>query len=308
MNRFLVGIFLVVCASSAMVRSVESPTTAVENPHWSKKGCRICHGDSGEIAANPIDNSDELCLSCHNGQRARAELHPIGRTFAGPQTRRPDGWPTLEGKLACVTCHDVLLGCLHVEGQSIKDSRFLRGESPVGSTAFCTRCHVESAHEKWNPHRMSHNGFAWNEACRFCHTELMQAGDVLKRTGASKLRAPEPSLCIGCHTSHFDFFEPGHTGALVSDRMFDTIRSRIAAQEPPLNPISVLLPLRASQTVVCSTCHNPHESGVFSEKSPLSPGALNANGKSNHHGLRLPGNALCAACHGEALGELRRTK
>jgi len=286
--------------------SSPSSASAVENPDWARNGCRVCHGD-GDFKPIPLETTDVLCLTCHNGQRASAEPHPIGRTFAGPQIRSPTDWPTPGGKLACVTCHDILQGCTHAEGQAVKNSRFLRDHALVGTTEYCARCHVESTHEKWNPHRMNRDGAVWGNACLSCHTELMQGGANALRTGRSNLKAPEPTLCLGCHTSHVEFFEPGHTGVSVTDRMLTHIETQDTTPMPATSSRpSQVLPFGPRRTIVCSTCHNPHERGVFPENNLLALGALGQErGSQRGYGLRFPGSTLCMACHGDGWRDQR---
>jgi cytochrome c peroxidase len=55
------------------------------------------------------------------------------------------------------------------------------------------------------------------------------------------------------------------------------------------------LPLGRDSTIVCSTCHNPHQQGLFHSESVLSLGAIPAGG-GDPVALR-GGKQICGECH-----------
>ena len=146
-------------------------------------------------------------------------------------------------------------------------------------------------------------------ACQFCHHALLDQRDRLVRTGQPELRSDPAILCRSCHIEHIDYFEPGHVGAKASAE----IKAYMAAVEqipPGQRPDSerikealrtkrepTRLPLSDGDTVVCSTCHNPHEQGVFPQNSVLAYGAIRTGQKQKELRLRGIGREFCFACH-----------
>ena len=59
----------------------------------------------------PPAEVDEVCVKCHDGEKAAAEFHPVDRNFEAPNLVKPDKWPLIEDRIVCLTCHDMKLGC-----------------------------------------------------------------------------------------------------------------------------------------------------------------------------------------------------
>ncbi len=276
-----------------------------ENPHWSAEGCASCHavGD-GEFSTIPVNEIDGLCLGCHDGVRASEELHPIGRSFDSPQITLPKDWPAPEGRLGCITCHNVRQACQPQPVRPALNSVFLRSEPTAN--AYCNQCHTAAAdHGQLNPHRMlDADGQVNKQTCTFCHQSEMPTGPSARRTGDSRLQMDPILLCLRCHQSHTDYFEPGHIGIKPSSQILERISKLNQAQslEHPEAHAAVRskyasLPLSPEGRVTCSTCHNPHQQGVFPEGSVLGCGARRldrADGGLPHRGLDRD---LCGACH-----------
>jgi hypothetical protein len=290
--------------SAVQSSSTRSPTTPVVNPHWSTDRCQTCHVDGRfDDIDRDLLQQPENCLACHNGKLAAMERHPIGRTFASPQIRKPDHWPTPDGRLACVTCHDVTIACRQPQPRSAGNPNFLR--PPVGDhsgavsnqTAFCASCHVPPARASFNPHQMlTPDDTLIESSCGFCHGSEMNRSSR-NRTGNAHLITPEPLLCLGCHREHNDYFEPGHIGTKMPETMLEELRN-----QPPdpsagvTSPLNHIFPPDEDGRMVCSTCHNPHQVGLFPRESVLSLGGMtDVKGGS---ALRLPASQFCAACHG----------
>ena len=239
--------------------------------------------------------ADRVCLSCHDGRLASAEKHPIGRPIPTGSVKLPEHWPVADGRLGCLTCHDLTPTSGH-HGQPrdqnadrpLENPNFLRGTAAGPRLAFCGQCHVANAGQtRFNPHRMlSADGKIQEQACLFCHTSPFAPGRLSERTGDAALKRDAISLCIGCHTQHVDFFEPGHIGVTATPEI--VARMAAADRQPPGQPVPraeierasqrrerpVRMPLGRDNIVVCSTCHNPHQAGVFPGSSVLAIGAI----------------------------------
>lgn len=289
-------------SQTPQIQPVHSPANMPsQNPHWRDDGCGVCHSiNAGTVVPISRDEVDLLCLGCHNGAQAPREPHPIGRLFSGDQVRRPDSWPVVNDRLSCLTCHDVLMHCKPAPRRPATNPVMLRGPRVEGS-AWCAQCHVADLHKQHNPHIMiDPHGSPRSESCRFCHSADVSHGSA-HRTGDARLNSPEPTLCAQCHRQHLDFFSPGHIGitpsAAVLEQMIQT-DIRLRAVLTPDHATHAALPLSNGQ-VVCSTCHNPHQEGVFAKNSGLGLGALRWPREPNQiPAQRLPGRELCSACHG----------
>lgn len=291
--------------------AASQPAGRAENPHWSENGCRHCHRLE-ENRVLPVDQKsvNELCWKCHDGKQAAREVHPVGRLFSGEQVRRPEGWPAPGGALSCLTCHNVRLACDRPYPRPTLRGSFLRPVSGQGPTAFCGECHVAAFQPgagRFNVHRMLDGTGQRNlSVCRFCHLPSLDLNGPPMRSGKPLLRADGISLCAACHTTHVDYFEPGHIGHDVTEPM----RTRMLALEPvlwagrPLFPQSQpagteqpRLPLEDNRRIVCATCHNPHQEGVFAQWSVLADGAVAPEQEKTYARLRGLNKDLCYACH-----------
>jgi hypothetical protein len=258
--------------------------------------------------------TDRVCLRCHDGRTARAERHPVGRPIPSATSTLPGGWPAEGGRLGCLTCHDLQPTAGHEKTPSRQrdNPNFLRGGQPASLLTFCNTCHADNEQEaRHNPHRMlTAGGEIDQQACLFCHTRTFKPADLERRTGRRNLKAGGLMLCIGCHTQHVDYFEPGHIGAQVPPSIIAQMTVDRAAPDPPASSGDaealpgvgvghVRLPLGPQDVVVCSTCHNPHQEGVFRAGSPLDLGAIPATrDRQRDVAVRL-GASLCYECHGK---------
>jgi hypothetical protein len=231
-----------------------------------------------------------MCLTCHDGEHARRERHPIGRSFASDQVTLPAGWPALDGKLGCATCHTLRHACSRPGTRPPATPAFVRDYDGVDLAGFCARCHVDDqTHHRFNPHAVQYVNDRVNEsACGFCHLPGITEHERLSRSGRAHLRTGEPTLCLSCHRHHVDYFSPGHVGARVSPK----IKAALTTSDEARN-----LPLAAGETVTCSTCHNPHQRGVFVESSVLARGGTTPERQTGALAMRGFGKTICGACH-----------
>ena len=284
--------------------SVTKQGASVVNPHWRSDQCSVCHSvalnnsvalkDSAALknyAAIRTTDIDAGCLQCHDGVKASPEAHPIGRRLDEERFKKPSGWPMPDGRLTCSTCHDMELACRLEEKTRSVNSNFLRGNAQDTQASFCANCHVMESHERLNAHRMiDASGKPDQAICAYCHTTEMEGASRLHRRGEANLKVSETTLCLGCHSTHIDYFEPGHMGSQMNEATRKQLKSSGLGQR---------LPLVNNNTVTCSTCHNPHEAGVFAPGSELEIGALNFTTDSPRPKLRGLGKEICSACHAQ---------
>jgi len=292
--------------------ATSAPVHAV-NPHWTADGCRYCHEfEAGKPVPIPPAGVDAICLRCHGGIHARRERHPMGRLFIPGQVVKPEGWPTIENRLICETCHQHIVAC-RLEARELRDDPdFLRGYEGGSLLAFCALCHIEPKYHRYKLHDMlTRDGKPIESKCLFCHTEEIKRANMMVRTGRAELRTDPLTLCESCHTEHLDYFEPGHPGSTVKPEMrgfmvaFEEL-GFVAGRYPTPGQIEAAarsgrepqhLPLWTGDKVVCSTCHNPHQKGVFPPGSVLAYGAMTPEEMTRRYHLRGVEKEICVACH-----------
>ncbi|HOA72933.1 MAG TPA: hypothetical protein PL151_01165 [Phycisphaerae bacterium] len=297
-------------------RPADRPVTPAPNPHWSREDCFVCHqkGDDGRVLPIPLTQVNALCWTCHDGKRAHQEVHPVARTFASEDVVQPSGWPAPDGLLSCVTCHN--FGPGHARGgpRPEQNAWMLREYTGGSLTEWCAKCHVASpAHKPFNPHVMlTETGEVNTRNCVLCH-RVSEGFDRQVRLGKPDLVADEISLCARCHTRHVDWFTPGHIGKAVPPE----VRAYMLAREDagiegtltreqveaylddPRQPRR--LPLGIGDRVVCSTCHNPHQAGLFPPETDLGMGGMKPRKGQGARSLEMRGlgRGICRGCHNQ---------
>jgi hypothetical protein len=248
-----------------------------KSPHWDKAQCGACH--AGQAKAQPIagDKVDAVCLKCHDGRTAWAEVHPVGRRPPKEFSTPPRDWPLWDGRVGCVTCHDVKQACAFDQPSLVNTTMIRSFTGPAGEDrSLCDACHTASQNPKFNPHlMMTADRKPIRERCLACHTEVLDA-TIKQRTGKPMLRGDDQlQLCRSCHPHHKEQFSPGHIGSPIKPEMLAFMRAReaVGLTAPPGKELveqlkaqnakpTLLLPA-SDGTIVCSTCHNPHQAGLF---------------------------------------------
>ena len=280
------------------------------NPHWKADSCAACHGGGAKKTIS-AQAADEICLSCHDGRKAAMEFHPVSRALDEQKYARPAGWPLIDGRLACVTCHDLKVGCVEGINVAPRNRMMLRNfqEGRNRSQPFCQNCHKEATYQKINPHLMllPDGKEIIEEKCLFCHSKLLDRG-ALGRTGKPSLKIDESSLCRDCHPQHKDSMNQTHIGMKVSGDMLAMmylreitgLRSQVGA--PSMKAAAAAgkrparMPLAAGDVISCSTCHNPHQQGVFPNQSKLAYRAMRVT-DDNKTVSPVHNQVWCRHCH-----------
>lgn len=294
-------------AAAPATRPAEHSTEA-PNPHWKPGTCTACH-ETADSRVQPIPPSkiNDVCWRCHDGKQAHQEVHPVGRKFAGEGIVQPEGWPAPDSLLTCTTCHEFRPDHSLGGPRPAVNPMMLRDYETGPISPFCAKCHVRTpAHKPFNPHHMlTAQGDPMHRNCLLCHTSTTDVLQRTVRTGRPDLQDDEVALCVRCHRRHVDWFEPGHIGitmppamrAYKAAREKSAREAQTAASQPAAVPITPELPLGQGGRVVCSTCHNPHQQGLFPATSPLGLGAMNVNDPHAPQEFRGLGKELCRGCH-----------
>ena len=280
----------------------------VANPHWATDGCTSCHKSDGErLLPIPPEETDAVCVSCHDGIKAPADPHPIGRPANTALVTTPADWPTVDGVIGCLTCHDIKPQCTTPGKRPAVNYLMLREYDQQSPLAYCSRCHRADVGGRFSPHRQRDaTGRIRDDACLFCHAERPEVPADGRRRFEPKLRVATSELCLNCHSKHWDLSLLGHVDRPVTPRIRqwmlirelglengDDVQelARLAA-ESERGPAR--LPL-GEDKVTCYTCHNPHYAGLFPSDSEL--GALAGNPQDRAAGLRTDWIDLCSQCH-----------
>ncbi len=274
------------------------PTSAgAENPHWSATQCSACHvmhhGRADRLAAASVD---QLCLGCHDGTKARMEAHPVGRLAETRGIVLPAGWPSDNGRLACLSCHDIQRHCDPAARRPAVNAAMLRAFDPDDRLYLCLQCHQQTESWRISPHRnLNASRQVVTATCTFCHTRTPEITADGARRGTPQLHAEGSALCLTCHAKHWDVSPRGHVDRPVNQHAAaadaDDAALPVAAtpaRVPPHLPLS-------DNRVTCYTCHNPHQPGLFPPASPL--GAVSDDPADAHAALRTPSATLCLQCH-----------
>ncbi len=294
------------------------PGSAAVNPHWNPERCTSCHTavDDRLLPIAP-EAADDLCLSCHDGVKAPADPHPIGRQAQSEIVATPDDWPTVHGAIGCLTCHDIQRHCDAAARRPAVNYVLLRHWDPQQPLEYCGNCHRTDIGRRFSPHRQRDAaGKVREDACLFCHTQRPEVPPDGRRRFQPHLRVESSELCLNCHTRHWDLSPLGHVNRPVPPK----IRQWMLMRELSLNADLELpqvarlaeeagrsparLPLghtgsgggrAAREVVTCYTCHNPHYTGLFPADSEL--GALASNPQDRASALRTNWIDLCSECH-----------
>ena len=306
------GLLLGVSLGLATAFAAPAPAQKAPNPHWKRDACGQCHKiENGKHLAITPAAADELCLSCHDGRKAAYEFHPIGRAFDGQKYTKPKAWPLVDNRLGCLTCHDMSGGCSPTLEKPGLNRMFLR-DFQAGrkqSQPFCRNCHQASAYKKIDPHTMllPDKNEVIEEKCLFCHSKTMDRKAVA-RTGDSDLKSAQETLCKDCHPQHKDPMQQGHLGLPITPQMQAGMYAReVIGLSAQLNP-AMVAQIQAAGTkptlmvpdkdgrMTCSTCHNPHQAGVFPRTSVLAYRAMQVSDK-GHLVSPVRGKGWCRHCH-----------
>jgi len=266
----------------------EAAVEAAPNPHADPAACAVCHGP-GVPDELPLDM--QLCLDCH----PEADMHPVD--VKPDTTTVPDGWPLLDGRVICASCH-AEPSC---DAERSKEAPWLRGGPVARSALFCVRCHDAEELKRVDPHHPRAPDAPSDPSCVACHHGKPEEG---ASPADSMLRTAPNEICQECHG------KIAHLGA-------DTHLGK----EPKVTdvPLDSALHLDAEGLIQCWTCHDAHGTADEHKTRPRPPrarraaAALRALARPDYVDryesfdpehpplLALPatGDQICRACHGD---------
>ncbi len=284
----------------------------VQNPHGDSTGCAACHdvSEQGKRILRFEGQLTRLCTSCHDGQQARAALHPVdGKPSQDLASHWPTDFPLTDQRITCLTCHDVRRTCRAQPPRDTDDPYFLRGPQVANRLEFCFLCHPSEPYRPFNVHDQLEGDQLKTDTCLWCHVQVPdRLAHALEGSPYTLLSTPLGS-CNSCHpvaddhpigktihmhvTPSTEFriymaaYEMTTKMRLPLDRLMDYVR---ATGRPPR-----AIPLDEQGRITCYSCHNPHERGVLPSNSPRAAGADDKHAR--HHRVRIASGDVCIACH-----------
>ena len=302
----------------AVVLALESASVGNEetrepmpNPHGDRTQCSACHVPTAK-GQGPLrfgGNVLQLCQSCHDGQRATREAHPVGMVAANMARQKiPSDFPLDDGRLACLTCHDIAPDCETKPPMSQSTPNRLRGGRLASPMLFCFCCHAEEDYRPFNSHDQLEGDKVKIDTCLWCHTSAPDVNVRREGEALSTLRRKSSEVCRSCHVVtenhptggshmgatppremmwHMSAYEMQSTMRLSFPQLLKYARS---TQRAPRS-----MPLDDRGRITCYTCHNSHERGLWPARNPRAVGAEPK--QAVNHRLRAHQGKICVACH-----------
>lgn len=285
---------------------------SVENPHGTPAKCASCHvsSEAGRGDLRFEGNVIELCKSCHNGRLAASEAHRAGSKPSAEMAKRiPSDFPSENGVLDCLSCHDMSGHCLSEQKGISLGRYFLRGGRGVeSSVSFCFLCHAREGYTLFNVHDQLEAGKVKVETCAWCHPVDASSKPEITDAAFSRLFGKSHDVCDNCHrveashpvgTAHMHV-KPSEemTFYISAYEMRDKMRTpfpRLLEYVRAARRLPRSIPFDENGAVTCYTCHNPHEKGVLPKGDPRALGAEPK--KAVRHRFRAREGNMCIVCH-----------
>ena len=270
--------------------------SAVDDPHWDKNACQVCHLEvapvDGEINLNATD-AETLCDTCH-GKRGDALPCRHASDIPLGDLEIADGLRSFlkDGQVVCSTCHDVVYQCEHPAAHYAAQNRgFLRARQSYEASDFCLQCHDSLEYAKLNPH----TGVAETPprpTCKLCHVSFPETSNAGELVVEFNMQRDLNDMCLGCHNvkphPRRMTFGGGPRDAVGWAHFVQPSNEVIENMQKAQAETGIGLPLNPlNGEVFCVTCHNPHDFKVGGEHGSEEQAA--------EYRLRL--NNICQACH-----------
>jgi len=302
-NRILltsrIGVILFCVLEGSLLFGGENRSAEVEDPHFDPSRCSSCHdpGSANEQELKYGGDLTRLCLSCHDGEKAKRELHPAELVpSAEIRARIPEDFPLHEGRLACSTCHDIRTQCDGGPRSRQINKNFLRGDTRF--PLFCFQCHIEEAHAPFNAHdQLGEDGQRKDQVCLWCHLEVPEVTSFMKKPKDFGLRSDGTILCRNCHIIDDSHPVGGtHIRAKPTEQILKDMARYIGIPPEQYSSFQVI-PLDGEGRIACFTCHNPHQKGLIPNINLRSLGAEPAHAVHDRLRRKNPSESPCRPCH-----------
>ena len=146
-----------------------------------------------------------------------ADPHPIGRPARTDLVQTPEDWPTVDGAIGCLTCHDIKRHCELTAQRPEVNAVLLRHYDAQQPLAYCGNCHTADIGGRFSPHQQRDaSGRVREDACLFCHTRRPDVPDDGRRRFKPYVRVESSDLCLNCHVRHWDLSPLGHVDRPVT--------------------------------------------------------------------------------------------
>ena len=282
-----------------------------ENPHGDASSCLTCHlsTDANEpFLKEEAGGVSGLCRSCHVIDQPIHEMHLFDSGSNAGILDLPPDIPLENGRLTCLSCHDVTPNCRQETKRSESNPHFLRNADQENPLTFCSSCHAEQDRAALNVHDQLEAGRINPDTCNWCHIRPPSEESFFPDTATYPVRPHSSDICNNCHSVADNHPTGGpHLDAKPSDEMIwymsaNELRSRMnlsikelmvfvrAAKRTPRS-----IPLDDRGRIICATCHNPHEVGLFRNGSDRAVGAEPKHAVNSR--LRAPKGKMCLTCH-----------
>ncbi len=254
--------------------------TQTQGPfHYTGQYCKACHTTVPEGKADmrlKYGGDYNLLCKCHAPE---SYVHPVDLAPShGLAKRIPTQLPLEDGKVTCLTCHDIHRQCSRREF----DTTSVRGAPYPNRLDFCYLCHDQSAYQPYNPHiQKTASGEKNPKTCLYCHAKVPD--ENVDTYESVQFVGDLVNLCQRCHR-----IDGNHSGNF--DHMVKPSKKLLAVMKNMEVKFDIILPLDADGKLTCITCHNPHDKGIIPESLPSAKGA---GAKFRH---RLP-ERICIECH-----------
>jgi hypothetical protein len=277
-------------ATSIEDDTYQSPFSIPETTdiHYSTRYCLECHEKIPRKGRDKFlrfgGDFTRLCR-CH-GYSKGTYIHPVDiEPSEEKKAKIPKGFPLQDGKITCITCHDIYMQCqvIRIDKGLRRRLMFLRGAPFKRRTDLCFRCHDEKKYKMLDPHnQINENGEVIAEKCLYCHTEKPDEKTATFKD--VKFYGDLMVLCQRCHGTMER--HPGNAPHLrkPSEKLLERMKALETYYE-------TILPLDYYGRLTCATCHNPHEKGV------IPAGRSGSKGAEEKFRLRLSVD-MCKECHG----------
>jgi hypothetical protein len=273
----------------------------VPNPHWRADGCVACHTRTPDKHGLYLRNRDVdvVCNNCHATVSFHSYIHPTGiRPGQKMLKQMSPGFRSAvrraNGKLSCITCHDLPKQCLGKKLQQQLNPRFFRGGAYDTRSAICYQCHDAKAYVRLNPHdQIDKQGHLREARCGVCHRTLTGLATATRLEQVDfNLTGDLAAMCTGCHP-----YKPHPGGGFSFSRKSKEASNHLVIPPPEIakrlqhqqQANKLVMPLDPQTgKIYCATCHNPHQKGVIRNVA-----AAQGAGSDN----RLRTVDICEQCH-----------